>query len=271
VTLQDDLVRFWNESTEYYAVNSEMNLTREGQHPAHARIAAFLRDCRTKTLVDVGCGTGHVSSVLAALAPEIAYTGVDIAAAAIEGANRIGRPGTYLVADTAALPFDDGSFDAAISLYALEHFTRPSASLHEMVRVTRPGGVLAIYSMNYDRPLGTVSSVRLGLRDKPRLHPANLVVYATNRSIHAARQLAKHLRYACDPRYVSFEMVERPLVLEGAYDVDFDAVHVVSGMSVIRTLEQAGCSIVASNVPRRLLARRPVGLEVFAVVGRRID
>ena len=168
------------------------------------------------------------------------------------------------MADTAALPFDDGSFDAVTSLYALEHFTRPQESLREIVRVTRPGGVISIYSMNYDRPFGTVSSIRFGLRGKPRLHPANVGVYVANRSIHTLRQLAKHVHYAADPKFMSFEMVERPLVLEGDYQVDYDAVHVVSGMSVIRALEREGCQIISSNVPRSLLAKRPVGLEIFA-------
>jgi ubiquinone/menaquinone biosynthesis C-methylase UbiE len=265
MSLQDELVRFWNRSTEYYAVNSEMKMASEGLHPAHARIAEFLAHERVRTVLDVGCGTGHVASVLRELAPEIEYTGVDVAHSAIDRAMEVKRPGTYLVADTAALPFDDGSFDAVISLYALEHFTEPQRSLGEIVRATRLGGAIAIYSMNYDRPLGTVSSVRLGLRGASRLSPANMAVYAINRSVHTLRQVAKHLRYAIDRHYVAFEMVESPLVLEGVYDVDYDAVHVVSGKAVVRTLEQQGCKVVASNIPRRLLAKQPVGLEVFAV------
>lgn len=264
MSLQDALVKFWNESEDYYKVNSEMNATDDGSHPAHSRIARFLKDRGVREVLDVGCGTGHVSSVLSASNPDIAYTGIDVASAAINGAKQTGRPGKYLVADTASLPFAAGTFDAVISLYALEHFTRPRESLQEMVRVVRPGGVVAIYSMNYDRPLGTVSSVRLGLRNKPRLHPANLVVYAANRTLHALRQIVKSVRYAVEPSFVSFEMVDSPLVLEGAYEVDFDAVHVVSGISVARALEQAGCRIVDSNVPNRLFAKRAVGLEIFA-------
>ena len=265
MSLQDELVRFWNRSTEYYTVNSEMNTASEGFHPAHARIAEFLSHQGVRTVLDVGCGTGHVASALRELTPEIQYTGVDVAQSAVDRATEIKRPGTYLVADTAALPFDDGSFDAVISLYALEHFTEPERSLEEIVRTTRPGGAIAIYSMNYDRPLGTVSSMRLGLRGASRLSPVNIAVYAFNRSVHALRQVAKHLRYSIDRHYVAFEMVESPLVLEGVYDVDYDAVHVVSGKAVVRTLEHTGCEIVASNVPRRLLAKQPVGLEVLAV------
>lgn len=263
--LQDALVRFWNESADYYEVNSEMNAVGEGIHPDHARIAAFLDAQGSSSVLDVGCGTGHLASALGSLTPEVEYTGIDVASAAVEGARRIGRPGTYLVGDTAALPFDDASFDAVVSLYALEHFTRPVDSLREFVRVVRRGGVVCIFSMNYDRPLGTVSSKRLGLKGKPKLHPANLAVYAARRGAHTARQLGKHIRYASNPRYTSFEMVERPLVLEGEYQVDYDAVHVVSGTSVRRILEREGCRIVATNIPDRLLAKRPVGLEIFAL------
>ena len=256
-------MRFWNESADYYEVNSEMNALADGVHPDHARIASFL-NARTGSVLDVGCGTGHIASVLADLAPQIKYTGIDVASAAVAGARRAGRPGEYLVGDTAALPFDAASFDAVISLYALEHFTRPEDSLREMVRVTRPGGAVCIFSMNYDRPLGTVSSVRLGLKNKPRLHPANVAVYGARRTAHAVRQLTKHIRYAVDRRFTSFEMVQRPLVLEGDYQVDFDAVHVVSGTSVLRVLEAEGCEIVLSNIPAGLAAKRPVGLEIFA-------
>ena len=262
--LQDALVRFWNESTDYYVVNSEMNALADGVHPDHALIADFLNTEGASTVLDVGCGTGHISSVLAERSPQIRYSGIDVASAAVEGAVGAQRPGTYLVGDTAALPFESATFDAVISLYALEHFTRPEESLREMVRVARPGGVIAIFSMNYDRPLGTVSSVRLGLKGKPPLHPANLAVYGARRAAHALRQLRKHIRYATDRRFTSFEMVEHPLVLEGDYQVDFDAVHVVSGRSIVRILEQEGCQIVRSNIPTRLVAKRPVGLQILA-------
>lgn len=259
--LQDDLVRFWNESRDYYIVNSDANASEEAA-AAHRRIAALLRELNVATVLDVGCGTGHVAETIAELTPDVAYTGIDVADAAVARARELGRPGTYVVGDTAALPFDDASFDAVISFYALEHFTQPESSVREMARVA--ANVVVIYAMNYDRPLGTVSSMRFGLRDKARLHPANLAVYAANRARHGARQLAKHLRYRVDRHYRSFELIDRPLVLEGRYEPDFDAVHIVSGESILRTLEAEGFEIAVSNVPRRLFALRPVGLEVVA-------
>jgi len=46
--------------------------------------------------------------------------------------------------DAEALNFKDGSFDSALSLFALLHFPNPSAALKEMFRIFRPGGKLVV-------------------------------------------------------------------------------------------------------------------------------
>lgn len=46
--------------------------------------------------------------------------------------------------DASHLPFDDGAFDAVVSLESLEFMPRPLGVLAEMVRVLAPGGVLML-------------------------------------------------------------------------------------------------------------------------------
>ena len=46
--------------------------------------------------------------------------------------------------DATALPFEDGSFDAVLSQFALMYFPDRIVALTEMVRVLRPGGRLTI-------------------------------------------------------------------------------------------------------------------------------
>ena len=49
-----------------------------------------------------------------------------------------------VVGDDARLPLEGGSVDTAFANMALHHAEDPAAMLREMVRVTRPGGTVAI-------------------------------------------------------------------------------------------------------------------------------
>jgi SAM-dependent methyltransferase len=49
--------------------------------------------------------------------------------------------------DAAAMPFEDGAFDVAMSRFAFHHLEDPEAVAREMARVVRPGGHLAIIDM----------------------------------------------------------------------------------------------------------------------------
>ena len=94
---------------------------------AYATVAEFTRGLRT---VDVGCGEGWVE----ALNPEI--VGVDFSATALERARENGA--VHLVqASAEALPFEDDSFDLAISLGCFEHFADSRAAFRELARVSR--------------------------------------------------------------------------------------------------------------------------------------
>jgi SAM-dependent methyltransferase len=93
-------------------------------------------------VLEVGCGLGDLAA--AAAARGAAATGTDLAAGMVEAARRR-HPGLELVvADGEALPFADGSFDATLAAFVVNHMPDPERGVAEMVRVTRPSGRIAV-------------------------------------------------------------------------------------------------------------------------------
>lgn len=103
-------------------------------------------------ILDVATGTGWTSRLVARRGATV--TGIDIAAGLIEVAERQSQmamlPIRYLLADAEDLPFDDGSFDAAVSTVGIMFATRPEAAAKELSRVVRRGGRIALTTWTSD-------------------------------------------------------------------------------------------------------------------------
>jgi ubiquinone/menaquinone biosynthesis C-methylase UbiE len=90
------------------------------------------------TLLEIGCGSGYYSRVLARLVgPGIAYTGLDYSEAMIELARERYPDVAFVVGDATALPFGDASFDIAVNGVALMHIPDYAAAVAEARRVAR--------------------------------------------------------------------------------------------------------------------------------------
>ena len=94
-------------------------------------------------VLDVGCGTGALTSVLAArLGPEH-VAGVDPSESFVAAARDRFPAVRIELASAESLPFGDHEFDAAIAQLVVHFMRDPVAGIREMGRVTRPGGAVA--------------------------------------------------------------------------------------------------------------------------------
>lgn len=95
-------------------------------------------------LLDVGCGTGIVARSAKRRAPRAVVAGVDPNPAMLDVARAEEPAVDWQVGAAEALPFDDDRFDGTASQFAAMFFDDPRLAVDEMVRVTRPGGRVAI-------------------------------------------------------------------------------------------------------------------------------
>jgi SAM-dependent methyltransferase len=98
------------------------------------------------TVLDVGAGDGNVALRAAAAGAEV--EACDLSPAMIgRGRNRSEGAGAdigWLVADAQDLPYGDESFDAVLSSFGASYAPRALRTARELVRVVRPGGLVAL-------------------------------------------------------------------------------------------------------------------------------
>ena len=98
--------------------------------------------------VDVGCGNGAFTELLIERTAPAEVKGVDPSEGQIAFART--RAGTakahFGIGDAMALPFDADRFDAAAMALVIFFVPDPAKGLAEMVRVTRPGGLISAYA-----------------------------------------------------------------------------------------------------------------------------
>lgn len=90
-----------------------------------------------KTL-DLGCGEGRVARDLRAAGHDV--VAIDISSTLVALARQADPDGEYLVANAAALPFADDTFDLVVAFNTLMDFDDMPGAVREAARVLEPGG-----------------------------------------------------------------------------------------------------------------------------------
>lgn len=98
------------------------------------------------TVLDVACGTGNLAIPAARVGAIV--TGVDIAPNLLEqGRERAEHEGLKIQfdeGDAEALPYEDASFNAVVTMFGAMFAPRPELVTAELKRVCRPGGFVAM-------------------------------------------------------------------------------------------------------------------------------
>lgn len=111
------------------------------------RLVTAVSPAANAHILEVATGPGYVAMAFARVADQV--VGIDItdaplAIAKTTKAERDLENVRFEKGDAAQLAFTDGSFDAVVCRLAFHHFANPETVLHEMVRVCRVGGTIAV-------------------------------------------------------------------------------------------------------------------------------
>jgi ubiquinone/menaquinone biosynthesis C-methylase UbiE len=117
-----------------------------------ARATEMLRLVRGHTVVDVGCGTGDTTRMLAAyVGPDGRAIGIERSHALLAEAQRRGHAANVQLrgGDVTSLDLADGSADRVWCERVLQHVDDPAAAVHEMARIARPGGRVVVIDTDW--------------------------------------------------------------------------------------------------------------------------
>ena len=110
--------------------------------PLAPRFADFASIGEAQRVLDVGCGPGALTGELVRRFGADAVAAVDPSPGFVEAAGHRNPGVDVRRAEAESLPFDDGSFDAALAQLVVHFMTDPAAGIAEMRRVARGGGIV---------------------------------------------------------------------------------------------------------------------------------
>lgn len=142
------------QETAYLALLGAM---QAGNPRIDLRIAAEAVDhvgLQSPSLLEIGCGSGYYSEILAKLAHcNVRYTGLDYSRAAVARARRRYKETSFEVGDATALRFADCSFDIVFNGVSLMHILDYEKAVAEAARVAAKAVIFHSVPVFADHPV----------------------------------------------------------------------------------------------------------------------
>ena len=163
----DDVASMFDEVAERYDLTNDV-LSFGQTIRWRKQLVRALRVSPGERVLDLAAGTG--SSTEPFHDAGAAAVACDFSSGMLQVGKRRRPDMTFVAGDAMNLPFADGSFDAVTISFGLRNIVDTSTALTEMLRVTVPGGRLAImeFSDPTCRPFNTVYNEYL-MRTLPRM------------------------------------------------------------------------------------------------------
>ncbi|WP_405569790.1 class I SAM-dependent methyltransferase [Streptomyces sp. NBC_01167] len=125
--------------------------------PANTPLLEAARVAASDSVLDIGCGNGHLTRIAAGQAAHA--LGVDLSGLMLETARgKAAQEGidnvSFVRADAQVHPFQNASFDVALSRFGVMFFADPVAAFANVGRALRPGGRLAFVCPQAFRRVG---------------------------------------------------------------------------------------------------------------------
>lgn len=153
---------FWRDFGESGQRPDRCHVPGDGRRTIDQHLTDFAAGLPPRArVIDLGCGAGYLGKLLLAQRPDLQVTGIDIAEVP-----SLATPGltTLPWVDMAALPFDSGLFDAAISLFGSE-YGAIGQTAPELARVLRPRSPFCLVVHHHDSEIAREGRARVsGIR-----------------------------------------------------------------------------------------------------------
>ncbi|WP_042662029.1 class I SAM-dependent methyltransferase [Haloferax sp. ATB1] len=143
---------YWDDRAETYDDDSHHALHSEEQRAAWLSVLRSWTGESTQRILDVGCGTGVISLLLAELGHEV--TGVDYSAGMLEQAREKRRERDrsieFRMGDAESLNASDDAYDSVTARHLIWTLPTPPQAIREWRRVVRPGGRIVLIEGHWD-------------------------------------------------------------------------------------------------------------------------
>ena len=121
------------------------------------------------TLLDIGCGPGHLTHLVAQRLPRLTVIGIDNNEHMVKLAKQNWEHSAcsnlqFCLGDVHQLPLGDGKVDFVLSSLSLHHWSEPARALKETRRILKPGGQFLFFDLSRDCRRLFYYSLNLGQR-----------------------------------------------------------------------------------------------------------